>query len=250
MNVGLITYQTGHRKTLEVARILLAKNYRVTLFAFPFHFHSTPAVGDDRVPDHPSQVLGLAWQDIFKGNEVEIINMPGWNPAHSQHFNLHTQGFPSGLFLHCTAKIVPPAFIGDRIILNSHPGLLPQNRGVDALKWSIINNWPIGQTLHIIDARIDCGAILTRWRTPLFPNDTLEEVFLRTYNGSIRLLAGFEEFIENRHKHWLVDDKYPLSRHRIPVLADRQLETIWQEGRHILIQRNTDKLFHPHKSNT
>lgn len=250
MNVGLITYQTGHRKTLEVAKILLAKKYRVTLFAFPFHFHSTPAVSDGRFPDHPPQVLGLAWQDIFKGNEVEIINMPGWNPVDSEQFKLHTKGFPSGLFLHCTAKIVPAAFIGDRLILNSHPGLLPQNRGVDALKWSIINNWPIGQTLHIIDARIDCGAILTRRRTPLFPNDTLEEVFFRAYNDSIKLLAGFDEFIGNRHEHWFVGDEYPLSRHRIPLLADRQLVTIFRDRRHILIQRNSDKLFHPHKSNT
>jgi len=250
MNIGLITYQTGHHKTCEVARVLLQKGHKVTLFAFPFHLHSAVAVGEDRALDHPPQLLGRDWLDIFKKNEVEIIKMAGWEAAHSQLFHLDNVDFPGGIFLHCTAKIIPPAFIGNRLILNCHPGLLPQNRGVDALKWSVINNWPIGVTLHIIDANIDRGTILTRWRTSLLPNDTLQDIFARVYRNSISLLAGFEEFIHYRFEHWEVGDEHPLSRKRLPLAADTQLEAIFLARRETLIENSTNKLLHPHKSNT
>ena len=176
--------------------------------------------------------------------------MAGWEAAHSQLFHLDNVDFPGGIFLHCTAKIIPPAFIGNRLVLNCHPGLLPQNRGVDALKWSVINNWPIGVTLHIIDANIDRGTILTRWRTSLLPNDTLQDIFARVYRNSISLLAGFEEFIHYRFEQWEVGDEHPLSRKRLPLAADTQLEAIFLARRETLIENSTNKLLHPHKSNT
>ena len=176
--------------------------------------------------------------------------MAGWEAAHSQLFHLDNVDFPGGIFLHGTAKIIPPAFIGNRLFLNCHPGLLPQNHGVDALKWSVINNWLIGVTLHIIDANIDRGTILTRWRTSLLPNDTLQDIFARVYSNSISLLAGFEEFIHCRFEHWEVGDEHPLSRKRLPLAADTQLEAIFLARRETLIENSTNKLLHPHKSNT
>ena len=42
-------------------------------------------------------------------------------------------------------------------IINFHPGVLPENRGLDNLKWAIYNNLPQGVTTHLIDENIDVG---------------------------------------------------------------------------------------------
>ena len=42
-------------------------------------------------------------------------------------------------------------------IINFHPGVLPENRGLDNLKWAIFNNLPQGVTTHFIDENIDVG---------------------------------------------------------------------------------------------
>ena len=42
-------------------------------------------------------------------------------------------------------------------IINMHPGILPENRGLDNIKWSVVKNLPIGVTSHFIDPRIDMG---------------------------------------------------------------------------------------------
>jgi len=45
-------------------------------------------------------------------------------------------------------------------ILNSHPALLPKYQGLDCVSWSILNNDPVGATVHFIDKGIDSGPII------------------------------------------------------------------------------------------
>lgn len=47
-------------------------------------------------------------------------------------------------------------------ILNIHPGLLPENRGLDNIKWAIVDGQPQGVTAHLIDHYIDRGELITR----------------------------------------------------------------------------------------
>jgi methionyl-tRNA formyltransferase len=47
-------------------------------------------------------------------------------------------------------------------ILNLHPGLLPDNRGLDTYQWAIINMIPQGVTSNLIDSKIDGGKILIK----------------------------------------------------------------------------------------
>ena len=48
----------------------------------------------------------------------------------------------------CIAKIIPKLMTDENLIVNTHPGILPYNRGVDAFKRSIARTWLIGITLH------------------------------------------------------------------------------------------------------
>jgi folate-dependent phosphoribosylglycinamide formyltransferase PurN len=45
-------------------------------------------------------------------------------------------------------------------ILNAHPGLLPYYRGLDAVGWEVLNDDPIGCSVHLIDRGVDTGKIL------------------------------------------------------------------------------------------
>jgi folate-dependent phosphoribosylglycinamide formyltransferase PurN len=45
-------------------------------------------------------------------------------------------------------------------VLNSHPGILPQAKGMDVVAHSIINDIPLGVTVFKVDAGIDSGPIL------------------------------------------------------------------------------------------
>lgn len=47
-------------------------------------------------------------------------------------------------------------------VLNVHLGLLPEIRGMSTPEWSLLNNVPVGVTIHYVDAGIDTGPILQR----------------------------------------------------------------------------------------
>ena len=49
-------------------------------------------------------------------------------------------------------------------ILNAHPALLPDVRGVDVVEHSVLNNIPFGMTIFKIDDGIDTGQILLKKR--------------------------------------------------------------------------------------
>lgn len=45
-------------------------------------------------------------------------------------------------------------------VLNSHPAILPQYRGLDCVGWSILNRDSVGATVHMVDPGIDSGPII------------------------------------------------------------------------------------------
>ena len=59
-------------------------------------------------------------------------------------------------------------------IINAHMGLLPNYRGMNVLEWSILNNDPIGVTLHYIDEGIDPGDIIKFKEIKATKTDTIK----------------------------------------------------------------------------
>ena len=51
-------------------------------------------------------------------------------------------------------------------VLNVHLGLLPEIRGMSSPEWSLLNQIPVGITIHYVDAGIDTGPILQRCEFP------------------------------------------------------------------------------------
>jgi methionyl-tRNA formyltransferase len=51
-------------------------------------------------------------------------------------------------------------------VLNVHLGLLPEIRGMSSPEWSLLNQVPVGITLHYMDEGIDTGPVLQRYEYP------------------------------------------------------------------------------------
>jgi phosphoribosylglycinamide formyltransferase-1 len=73
-------------------------------------------------------------------------------------------------------------------IINFHPGLIPEARGLDALLWSIRNDIPLGVTSHLIDERVDAGKILERRTIDLHEDDTIFDLSERLYEIQLEML--------------------------------------------------------------
>jgi len=248
MHVGILTYQTGHLKTWEITRSLLTKGYRITLFAFPFKLRPSQLQKNNRFKDRPDQLIDFDMYSFCQQYGIEYIPVPGWNDEYSDFLGKIGMSNSPEIYLHCIAKIVPASFIKGRIILNCHPGLLPCNRGVDAFKWSIVNKWPIGITLHAIDQAIDRGTILRRMRIPVFSTDTLAAVCRRAYEFETDLLANFEHHLRYLTNRWFVGDDFPCSHSTISIEQDQQLEQIFEQNREELCRCSIDFTMQPHPS--
>jgi len=74
-------------------------------------------------------------------------------------------------------------------ILNAHPGILPQYRGVDVIPWAVYNGDDIGVTVHLIDENVDSGLIIDRQKIGIEHGDTLESLCKKAEILSGKMIA-------------------------------------------------------------
>lgn len=84
-----------------------------------------------------------------------------------------------------------------KIIFNSHPGYIPNCRGLDAFKWAIYDNQPIGVTTHLIGEYVDAGYIIERRIIKVKQNDTIHSLAYRVYENEISMLVEAIKLVEN-----------------------------------------------------
>lgn len=84
-------------------------------------------------------------------------------------------------------------------ILNLHPAYLPYGRGIFPNFWCLLEDQPIGVTLHLIDAGIDTGAILVRRKVPVVEGDTLRTLYAKLLDATEKLFFDtWDEFVAGR----------------------------------------------------
>jgi hypothetical protein len=241
IRIGLISYQVGHLCTLELARRISARGAPATIFAFPFTLREHKLTG---FQDRPNQILDFDPQPFFQQHRISYQVIDGWSDHHALEFQKYADKID--VFIICIGKIIPQSFLKGQTFVNAHPGLLPQNRGVDAFKWSIYNKWPIGVTLHIVNEQIDAGQILRLQRVPIYPTDTLKDVAYRSYCIEGDLLVDVEQWIGKAKSNWRVDpDAYPLSHHRLSRDDNLTIETFFLKNRKHFIKLSTDPSVFP-----
>jgi phosphoribosylglycinamide formyltransferase-1 len=76
-------------------------------------------------------------------------------------------------------------------ILNVHPSLLPEFRGLHAVRQALdAGVAETGVTVHFMVEEVDAGPVVVQERVPVFPGDTEEKVFERLHPVEHRLLVG------------------------------------------------------------
>ena len=215
--INVITYDFPHRKTQDLLFRLLAKNYKnIAVFSTPwverknfvpfiphrpFEFHKNATI--NIYPEELSRKLGF---DYFKLNSLD--DLP---PIKDDDYVLIGG-----------AGIIKKSLTDSKKIINSHPAFLPHVRGLDSLKWAILNDKPLGVTSHIISEEADQGWLIKRDLVPLFKWDTFHSVALRQYEMEIDFLASAVDDIESATMESLKFDDVEVNR-RMPNKLQKEM---------------------------
>ena len=81
-------------------------------------------------------------------------------------------------------------------IINIHPGLLPNNRGLDNIKWALYHDMPQGLTVHFIDKYVDRGQIILKKKVPVYDDDKIYHIHQRLVSMQPKVLIDALNILE------------------------------------------------------
>jgi len=81
-------------------------------------------------------------------------------------------------------------------IINFHPGLIPENRGLGAVKWAVVLNIPQGATAHFINEKIDHGRIIKKYMVPVYSKDGFKDINIRIFESHLEMLIATLKLIQ------------------------------------------------------
>lgn len=166
MKVVLFGYQTwGHR----VLQALIESRHEVVLVV-------THPQGDD------------AYETIWTDSVEELADAEGIpvlvkaTPDDETAARVRDAGADVMVACNWRTWIAPEIFDAPRLgTLNVHDSLLPAYAGFAPLNWALINGEPeVGITAHVMDERLDRGAIILQPRVTVEPCDTIADLFAKT----------------------------------------------------------------------
>lgn len=186
MNIGVFAYNFPHWKTQEGLHNLFLAGYtpKIIFAADPvklnFPQSNIRISPKDLYLTHPKVIAkkyGIKYEVVIH-NSKQTSDLV-------KHYNLDL-----GIIL--GARILKPiAFENFNIgVLNMHPGILPQNRGLDNVKWAIIDGIPQGVTTHLIDSKIDRGIMIEQDIIKIYNDDTLMDLHIRIQNLEQQLMVS------------------------------------------------------------
>jgi len=221
--VALITYDVPHKKTQEVLFHLIWRDcFDLTLVITPFKSRPSREV---LFQHRPSQLTGPAPSSLANRFGVNTLPIEDWRSFRGDF----------EFFLVCGSGLIDPEFCQTARIVNCHPGLIPQSRGLDAFKWAIHNDLPVGNTLHFIDHQVDLGEVFHHQITDVFPEDDLASFADRHYTAEIHLLSHFDSYLQDgRVLDFVIGDP----RRRMP----RETEALLVHSFHVYKEKHTRDL--------
>lgn len=189
--IAVITYDFPHRKTQDVVFGLKSKGYQnVHLLALPFIqrespfkpiYSHRPSKCYNVYPKELAQNFNYSFQKIQKENLDRIF----------------TEMNPDFILI-AGAGLLPAEVVLNHRIINSHPAYLPEVRGLDALKWAILQQKTIGVTSHFVNENADAGFMIDRKNVEVYKNDTFHSLAYRQYSIEIEMLIESIEIIKSK----------------------------------------------------
>lgn len=184
MRVNLITYDAPHKKTQEVLfRLLRRRKFEISLTLVPLKPRPNRLTA---IQHRPFQLTGPDPHSLARKYDLETLAFENWESFYQR----------VDYFLVCGCGLIDGRFCATAQIINCHPGLIPQTRGLDSFKWCIYRGRPLGVTLHRVDEKVDLGTVLHHEQTDVFEEDDLTTLAARHYDAEVDLLANFDHYLK------------------------------------------------------
>lgn len=208
----VLSYTVPHRKTYDTLCRLKAKGFvNVCVYATPMKYIKKY---QPEVKHRPDMQWDIATEEICKNFGYEYMQIDNYNEVKEEN---------EQIMLVCGAGILPDDLVSRYKIINSHPGYLPNSRGLDAFKWAIAEKQPIGVTVHLIGKEIDAGEVIIRHKMELNADDTFHLAAQRLYEMEIKYLVDAILIVdENRKSEFVSGEGFELHK-RMPHYLERTL---------------------------
>lgn len=129
--------------------------------------------------------------DLKQENDIENI---------STNFNMV-------ISIHCK-QLFPKKLFSKVKCINIHPGYNPINRGWYPQVFAIINNLPVGATIHEIDEQIDHGNIIARSFVKKEISDTSKTLYDKIIKKEIELVKdNLDAILKGTYKTFLPEEE-------------------------------------------
>jgi methionyl-tRNA formyltransferase len=141
-------------------------------------------------------------KNIFEKNKlkVEIQESININLKNDLFIQYLISEYDLIISAHCK-KIFPKKLVESVRCINIHPGYNPYNRGWYPQVFSIINNLPIGATIHEMDENLDSGYIISQSQVEIKETDNSLDVYNRVFEKEIELFNNnFDIIINNKYQ--------------------------------------------------
>ncbi len=186
--IGIITYQSPHLKTEQVLNSFLLNDSAgggdLCLYALPFVSREERAV---LFSHRPKQSEAISAKEIAAK----------WNLKYQECASDAEIPNECDIYVITGCGILSQECLKGKKVLNAHPGIIPNSRGLDSFKWAILEDRPLGVTLHYINEEVDSGEIVAVMPTQVYESDTLHTLARRHYENEIALIANFKYHLQN-----------------------------------------------------
>ena len=183
-NIDLLTYDCPHRKTSDILFELIVNGYNIN------RVYAAPLIDLGLKPDIVKMSANACYNihtaEICAKFKIPYIVKP------------HTDIEGGNLGIIGGARILPDHVIQKYSIgiINIHPGLLPNNRGLDNIKWALYHDMPQGLTVHFIDKYIDRGQIILKKKVPVYDDDKIYHIHQRLVSMQPKVLIDALNILE------------------------------------------------------
>lgn len=225
--IGVLTYTVRHRKTYDLLCLLKAKGYQdVTVYASAFTYQKKHMPIIQHRPE------------IFSGMQKTREICENFQYRYIEGSRADFDIEQDRILLIAGAGILPMEFVKKHTIINSHPGYIPNCRGLDALKWAIVERQPIGVTTHYVGEFVDAGYVIERKRVPVYESDTFHAVARRVYEMELSMLAAAVKIRRICKPEYIAPGDYILHK-RMPHTVEETLIENFEQYKELL-QENTE----------
>lgn len=198
LKIGVFSYNFEHKKTQEGLLNLFLYNYDVSCILaadrvdLKFRMSKIRVTPKDLKYVHPKKIaekFGIPYYVVVHNSkEAESI--------------IKDHKLDLGIIL--GARILSDSIINSFNVgvLNMHPGLLPENRGLDNIKWAILKNYKQGASCHLISKEIDRGRLVIKEDIEVYEDDTLLDIYMRLQNKEQYLMLNALKALEEGKRNF------------------------------------------------